>query len=162
MTNSEMKSILVKSGLTEADAEKTTEKFDAEKISDIIDAAHSPEEAFKNLHDFYPELEVDKLQEQCDFIQAQFESAINGNNEKATFELSEKELDMVSGGGFVDWFKRNWKQVVTGAVLTVVGGIVTTVGVVTGNPLAITLGVVAASAGACVLLDSAPLPGSGK
>ena len=162
MTNNEMKSILVKSGFAEEAAEKATKKFDAEKISDIIDAAHSPAEAFKNLHDFYPELEVDKLQEQCDFIQSQFEASMNGNKEMATFELSEKELDMVSGGGIGDWFNRNWKEVITGAVLTVVGGIVTTVGVVTGNPLAITLGVVAASAGACVLLDSAALPGSGK
>ena len=162
MTNNEMKSILVKSGFAEEAAEKATKKFDAEKISDIIDAAHSPEEAFKKLHDFYPELEVEKLQEQCDFIQEQLEVSMNGNNEKAVFELSEKELDMVSGGGFGDWFRRNWKQIVTGAVLTVVGGIATTVGVVTGNPLAITLGVVAAGAGVCVLLDSAPLPGSGK
>ena len=162
MTNNEMKSILVKSGFAEEAAERATKKFDAEKITDIIEATSSPEEAFKKLHDFYPELEVEKLQEQCDFIQEQLEVSMNGNNEKAVFELSEKELDMVSGGGFGDWFRRNWKQIVTGAVLTVVGGIATTVGVVTGNPLAITLGVVAAGAGVCVLLDSAPLPGSGK
>ena len=162
MTNNEMKSILVKSGLTEADAEKATEKFDAEKISDIIDAAHSPEEAFKNIHDFYPELEVDKLQEQCDFIQSQLEASMNGNKEMATFELSEKELDMVSGGGIGDWFSKNWKQIVTGAVLTVVGGIATTVGVVTGIAGLTVVGVVATGIGACILLDSVGLPGSDK
>jgi len=36
-------------------------------------------------------------------------------------ELTDEELEIVDGGGFFSWIKRNWKKVVVGAALAVVG-----------------------------------------
>ena len=119
MTNEEMKKALAKDGLTAAEIEKVSEKYDAEKISEIVEAANTPKEAMEALHAFYPELEVEKMQEQMDFVQSQFDAAANGEKSGETVELTEKELDMVSGGGIGDWFKKNWKKVAIGAAIVV-------------------------------------------
>ena len=119
MTNEEMKKALAKDGLTAAEIEKVSEKYDAEKISEIVEAANTPKEALEALHAFYPELEVEKMQEQMDFVQSQFDAAANGEKSGETVELTEKELDMVSGGGIGDWFKKNWKKVAIGAAIVV-------------------------------------------
>ena len=119
MTNAEMKTVLANAGVAETEIEKVSEKFDVEKITEIVETASTPKEAFENLHAFYPELEVEKLQEQMDFVQNQFEAAVNGQNKGETVELTEKELDMVSGGGIGSWFKNNWKKIAIGAAIVV-------------------------------------------
>ncbi|MBR4598648.1 MAG: hypothetical protein IKO39_01185 [Treponema sp.] len=119
MTNEEMKMALAKDGLTAADIEKVSEKYNAEKITEIVEAASTPKEALEALHAFYPELEVEKMQEQMDFVQSQFDAAAKGEKSGETVELTEKELDMVSGGGLGDWFKKNWKKVAVGAAIVV-------------------------------------------
>lgn len=137
MTNEEMKEILVKGGASVADVEKAQERFDADKITEIVEAANSPEEAFENLHTFYPELEVKKLQEQCDFIMEQVEASFKEQKQAEPMELTEDELENVAGGGFWgsvgNWFKKNWKAVAIGAAVAVgVALIATGVGAAVG------------------------------
>ena len=122
MTNEEMKMALAKDGLTAADIENVSEKYNAEKITEIVEAASTPKEALEALHAFYPELEVEKMQEQMDFVQSQFDAAAKGE----TVELTEEELDMVSGGGIGDWFKKNWKKVAIGAAIVVGAALICT------------------------------------
>ena len=122
MTNAKMKAIMTKSGGSEEVVEKISEKFDFEKITELIDGASKPEEAIEAIHNFYPELEVSKLQEQLDFVHGQFESAYNEQKSKETFELTESELDHVAGGGISEWYNglsQGWKAVVTTATLIV-------------------------------------------
>ena len=126
MTNEEMKMALAKGGVAEADIEKVSDKFDAEKITEIVEAASTPKEALEALHAFYPELEVEKMQEQMDFVQSQFDAAAKGEKSGETVELTEKELDMVSGGGLGDWFKKNWKKVAIGAAIVVGAALICT------------------------------------
>ena len=120
MTNEEMKMAFAKSGVAEADIEKISDKFDAGKITEIVEAANTPKEALEALHAFYPELEVEALQKQCDFVKEQVEAAINEQKQKQNvpMELTEEELDNVAGGGFFDsvgsWFKNNWKKILIG------------------------------------------------
>ena len=127
MTNEEMKEILVKGGASVADVEKAQERFDADKITEIVEAANSPEEAFENLHAFYPELEVKKLQEQCDFIMEQVEASFKEQKQNEPMELTESELEMVAGGGFWgsvgNWFKKNWRTVAIVAAGVVIGAV---------------------------------------
>ena len=126
MTNEEMKRALAKGGVTAADIEKVSEKFDAEKITEIVEAASTPKEALEALHAFYPELEVEKMQAQMDFVQSQFDAAAKDEKSGETVELTEKELDMVSGGGIGDWFKKNWKKVAIGAAIVVGAALICT------------------------------------
>ena len=126
MTNEEMKMALAKDGLIAAEIEKVSEKFDAEKITELVEAASTPKEALEALHAFYPELEVEKMQEQMDFVQSQFDAAAKGEKSGETVELTEKELDMVSGGGIGDWFKKNWKKVAVGAAIVVGAALICT------------------------------------
>ena len=126
MTNEEMKMEFAKSGVAEADIEKISEKYDAEKITELVEAANTPEEAFTAIHAFYPELEVEKMQEQMDFVQSQFDVAAKGEKSGETVELTEEELDMVSGGGLGDWFKKNWKKVAIGAAIVVGAALICT------------------------------------
>ena len=123
MTNEEMKQALAKGGVSTADIEKISSKYDAEKITEIVEAASSPKEAFENLHAFYPELEVEALQKQCDFVMEQIEAAMKEKKKNEAVELTEEELENVAGGGFFssigDWFKDNWKTVAIGAAIVV-------------------------------------------
>ena len=141
MTNEEMKMALTKDGLTAAEIEKVSDKFDAEKITEIVEAASTPKEALEALHAFYPELEVEKMQEQMDFVQSQFDAAAKGEKSGETVELTEDELDNVAGGGFFDsvgsWFKNNWKKVAIGAAI-VVGTALICTGIGAGAGAAIT------------------------
>ena len=113
MTNEEMKMEFAKSGVAEAEIEKIAEKYDAEKITELVEAANTPEEAFAAIHAFYPELEVEALQKQCDFVMEQVEAAMNEQKQNVPMELTEEELDNVAGGGFFDsvgsWFKKDGK-----------------------------------------------------
>ena len=123
MTNEEMKMALAKNGLAEKEIEKVSDKFDAEKITEIVDGASNPKEAFEALHNFYPELEVEKLQKQCDFVMEQVEAAMKDHKQNEPVELTEDELENVAGGGLFDsiggWFKDNWKKVAVGAAIAV-------------------------------------------
>ena len=132
MTNEEMKQVLAKGGVAEADIEKVSDKFDAEKITEIVETASTPKEALEALHAFYPELEVEALQKQCDFVMEQVEAAMKGQRQENAepMELTEEELDNVAGGGFFDsvggWFKKNWKKVAIGAAIVVGAALVCT------------------------------------
>ena len=132
MTNEEMKQVLAKGGVAEADIEKVSDKFDAEKITELVEAASTPKEALEALHAFYPELEVEALQKQCDFVMEQVEAAMKGQRQENAepMELTEEELDNVAGGGFFDsvggWFKKNWKKVAIGAAIVVGAALVCT------------------------------------
>ncbi|WP_296686037.1 hypothetical protein [Treponema sp. UBA3813] len=143
MTNEEMKRALAQSGMATAEIEKVSEKYDAEKITELVETANTPEEAFAALHAVYPELEVEALQKQCDFVKEQVEAAINEQKQKQNvpMELTEEELDNVAGGGFFDsvgsWFKNNWKAVAVGAAI-VVGAALVCTGVGAGVGAAIT------------------------
>ena len=141
MTNEEMKMALAKDGLIAAEIEKISEKYDAEKITEIVEAANTPEEAFAAIHAVYPELEVEALQKQCDFVKEQVEAALNEQKHNEPMELTEEELDNVAGGGFFDsvgsWFKNNWKAVAVGAAI-VVGTALICTGIGAGAGAAIT------------------------
>ncbi len=155
MTNEEMKMALAKDGLTAADIEKISEKYDAEKITEIVEAASTPKEAFAAIHAFYPELEVEALQKQCDFVMEQVEAAMNEQKQNVPMELTEEELDNVAGGGFFDsvgsWFKKNWKQVAVGAALIVAGTALVAVGCLTSFTPAAPIGFVLGSVGVALV-----------
>ena len=154
MTNEEMKQVLAKGGVAEADIEKVSDKFDAEKITEIVEAASTPKEAMEALHTFYPELEVEKMQEQMDFVQSQVEAAMKGQRQENAepMELTEEELDNVAGGGFCDWWSRNWKTVAIGAAIlagTVL--ICTGVGAIAGSFVTASAASAAAGTGATLV-----------
>ena len=141
MTNEEMKRALAQSGMATAEIEKVSDKYDAEKITELVETANTPEEAFAAIHAFYPELEVEALQKQCDFVKEQVEAALNEQKHNEPMELTEDELDNVAGGGFFDsvgsWFKNNWKAVAVGAAI-VVGTALICTGIGAGAGAAIT------------------------
>ena len=147
MTNEEMKTIMTNAGIAEKEIERIDESYDFGKITEIIDEAHNPKEAFENIHRFYPELEVEKMQEQCDFIQNQVEAAFKGEESKIPLELTEEELDMVAGGGLFSWISDNWRKVTTAAILGVLGGAACAVA---GGYFGATFGPVGAVIGAVV------------
>ena len=152
MTNEEMKMALAKGGVSTADIEKVSDKFDAEKITEIVEAASTPKEALEALNAFYPELEVEKMQEQMDFVQSQFEAAVKGEKSSEAVELTEEELDNVAGGGFCDWWSRNWKTVAIGAAIlagTVL--ICTGVGAIAGSFVTASAASAAAGTGATLV-----------
>jgi hypothetical protein len=140
MTNQEMEVLLKEGGISAEDVEKISGKFNAEKITEIVEATNSPKEAFEALHAFYPELEVEKLQAQMDFVQEQISATVEAQNKKSV-ELTEAELDNVAGGGFFgdvgNWFKKNWKAVAVGAAI-VVGAALVCTGIGAGAGAAIT------------------------
>jgi len=121
MTNSEMRTILLQNGVSSKEIENVLENIDAQKITYIVEAASTPESAFEAIHAFYPDLEVSKMQEQLNYVQAQFEAI---TNEKKTEEddFNEKELEMIATGGFCSWFKSNWKKVAIFAAVGVASG----------------------------------------
>ena len=141
MTNEEMKRALANGGVSTADIEKVSDRFDAEKLTELVETANTPEEAFAALHAVYPELEVESLQKQCDFVKEQVEAALNEQKHNEPMELTEDELDNVAGGGFFDsvgsWFKNNWKAVAVGAAI-VVGTALICTGIGAGAGAAIT------------------------
>ena len=141
MTNEEMKQALANGGVSTAEIEKVSDRFDAEKITELVEEANTPEEAFAAIHEFYPELEVEALQKQCDFVKEQVEAALNEQKQSEPMELTEDELDNVAGGGFFDsvggWFKKNWKAVAVGAAI-VVGTALICTGIGAGAGAAIT------------------------
>ncbi len=130
MTNEEMKSVLEKSGMPAESIEKMQDRFDAKIITQIVENSSGPGEAFAMLHGYYPELDVDALQKQCDFVMEQVEAGMKQKKPGENLELSENELDQVSGGGLFsaigDWFQDNWKSVAIGAAVVVGAALVCT------------------------------------
>ena len=149
-----MKQALAKGGVSAADIEKVSGKFDAEKITEIVEAASSPKEAFENLHAFYPELEVEALQKQCDFVMEQIEAAMKEQKKSEAVELTDEELENVAGGGFWgsvgDFFKDNWKKLAVGAAV-VVGTALVCTGIGAGVGIAMYSGAASAAVGSCSL-----------
>lgn len=68
MPNQESKLVLAKGGMPVAVTGKSQCRFDAEKISGIVEGSLSPSEAFEALHAFFPEFEEERLKKQCEFI----------------------------------------------------------------------------------------------
>lgn len=120
MTNEEFKSVLAKNGVSAEDIEKTTAKFDIEKVEGIFDAASTPREAFENCKKFYPQLDVEEAIKQMDFVMSQFEAATKGEMTEGAVELSEEELDMISAAGL---FGLNWKKIGAGIVGGLLGAV---------------------------------------
>ena len=110
MTNAEVRETFGKMGLSAEDTDKVLERFDAEKITEIVEGTNSPDEAFEAIHKAYPELEAGKMKEQLDFVREQMEAAAKEHKEKNPVELTEGELEKVAGGGFWGdvgaWFKK--------------------------------------------------------
>nr|MCR4632145.1 Blp family class II bacteriocin [Treponema sp.] len=98
------------------------EKYDMEEISLLVDQASNPEEAIDFIHKLYPELQVEEIKKQCEFIAQQLKA--EQDSEKGEIqELTEEELSNVAGGGLFDWFddlSYGWQCVVKGAVAGVV------------------------------------------
>ena len=137
-----MKQALAKTGVATADIEKISDKFDAEKITEIVEDSSNPKEAFEALHAFYPELEVEAMQKQCDFVVEQLEAAMKEKKQGEPMELTEDELENVAGGGwFSDWFNglsSGWKKVVVGAAIVVGAALVCTgVGAAIGSQIVV-------------------------
>ena len=123
MTNEEMKMLLKKNGVSDENIEKTSAKYDAEKITEIVESASNQKEAIMAIHKLYPELEVSRLEESMTFMQDQLESAVKEQYEQGKIELSSEELENVAGGGFFDavgsFFKNHWKAILIGAAIVV-------------------------------------------
>jgi hypothetical protein len=143
MTNEEMKTIYANAGVAEADIEKIQEKYDFDKINEIIETAHNPKEALERINAFYPELEVSQMQEQMDFIHSQIEAASHGEKTEVSIELTEDELDNVVGG----WWGGTWRKVALTAVTVVVCA---AVGVIAGGLIGCAAGPAGAIAGAII------------
>ena len=123
MTNADVKEAFGKMGLSTEDTDRVLERFDAEKITEIVEGTNSPDEAFEAIHKAYPELEVGKMKEQVDFMREQMEAAVKEHKEKAPVELTQSELENVAGGGFWSdvgtWLTKNWKAIAVGAAIVV-------------------------------------------
>lgn len=133
MTNTEMKAVLKNAGVAVEDIAKIQENYDVERISMIVEAASNPKSAFNAIHAFYPELEVEKLQEQMDFVQEQLQSDEKENQK----EDIKKELYNIFVCGFFDsiknFFQSNWKAVAVGAAIVVGAALIGTgVGAIIG------------------------------
>jgi len=132
MTNAEYRKILEDNGIAAADIKKIQYKFDAEKITETVENATSPDEAFKALHDLYPELKVEELKKQSNFMMNQLAQAVEEVKKKGSVELTAEELDCIAGGGIFsdigNWFSNNWKKILVGAAIFLVSVAAFTVG----------------------------------
>ena len=75
MTNSELKTVLLKAGLRKEMISEFQYNFDVERISMVVEASSCPEIAFSAIHHIYPQLEVADLQKECESISSQFKAA---------------------------------------------------------------------------------------
>ena len=151
MTKEELRTVLIQNGVSTTDYEKIEDKVDVSKITEIVEGASNPEEAFEALHAFNPALEVEQLQKQCEFVAEQVRESAKQNG-TGTIELTDQELDSVSGGGLFDWFSglsSTWKGVVVGVAVGAVCAIALAgVGVAVGVGLAVKGAAFAAGVGA--------------
>lgn len=74
MTNSELKTVLLKAGLRKEKISEFQYNFDVERISLVVEASSCPEIAFSAIHHIYPELEIADLQKEWKSISSQFKT----------------------------------------------------------------------------------------
>lgn len=152
----ETKKVLLKIGVTENAINQMQKDYDLKKINELIEGSSTPKEAFEKIHDFCPSLSVEKLLEEMDFIQSQFDAALKGEKSQLSFELSAEELDAVVGGGIGDWWSQSWRSIAWSAATAVVLGLVaapTVASMGASAPVTIAVGVITAAVvvGASVL-----------
>lgn len=139
MTNTEVRKILEKNGLSAQEIKLLQDKFDFEKINDTVKKASNPSEAFEALHKLYPELKVEKLKNQSNFMMSQISAAVDEVKQKGPMELSQEELENVAGGGIFsdigNWFSNHWKEILVGAAIIVAGAAVTSLTLGAGGAL---------------------------
>lgn len=101
--------------ITKEDVKKASEKYDVSKFAEIINQSSSPEEAFKAIHDLYPEFEIDLMKRQCECVIDELKESIMENNHASAKELSQEDLESIVGGSiFSDigkFFKDHWKSI---------------------------------------------------
>ncbi len=121
MTNAEVITNLRKMDMDEKAIQYFDEKYDMEELSSLVDQASDPKEAIDAIHKLYPDLQVEELTKQCEFIAQQLKAGNDPKNGEIQ-ELTEDELSNVAGGGLFDWvddLSDGWKAVVKGAVIGV-------------------------------------------
>jgi len=119
MTKEEVRVYLNKMDVSEKTIRDFEEKYDVEVITRLVDESSDPKEAINSIHRYYPELQVEELNKQCDFIAQQIKAGMDSKNGKIQ-ELTEDELSNVAGGGLFDWFSdlsNGWKAVIIGATV---------------------------------------------
>lgn len=100
MTKDDFKTEMQKTGISPAVTEK---------LSEIIESSDTPCEAMNRVHAFCPQFEIDELQKQFDLVSQQ--AGFSGCEfSEGTFELTEDELDCVTGG----WC--GWKNIFSAAL----------------------------------------------
>ena len=127
MTNEDFRTVLEQNKFSAQDIEKITARLDSEEIDQIVDAAHSPREAFENIKKSYPEFDVEEALKQMDFVHSQIDIAAKDEKTEGPVELTEEELENIAGGG---WWSDNWKGLakaigkglLAGAITGFVGG----------------------------------------
>jgi len=126
MTKDDFKTEMQKTGISLAVAEK---------LSEIIESSDTPCEAMKLVHAFCPQFEIGELQKQFDLVSQQ--AGFSGCEfSEGTFELTEDELDCVTGG---------WKNIFSAALhivaeMAVDGLLAGGVGVVCGGGVGAVIG----------------------
>ena len=123
MTKEELRVTLENNGFSAENIEKIQNKYDVEKITEIVDGCSSPKEAFEALHNEYPELAVEEMKKRCDFTMEQIAAAMKEKKPEGLVELTMDELENVAGGGVFDaigdFFKNNWKKILIGTAIVV-------------------------------------------
>lgn len=123
MTKEELKITLEENGFSAENIEKIQNKYDVEKITEIVDGCSSPKEAFEAIHNAYPDIAVEELKKTCDFTMEQIAAAMKEKKPEGLVELTMDELENVAGGGVFDaigdFFKNNWKKILIGAAIVV-------------------------------------------
>ena len=126
MTKTEVKNIFKRSNLSEKDSQAFLERFDIEKITEVVERSHTRKSAMKAVNAMYPELEIKEMQKMLDFYESQQKGAAAKPAVKnaAPIELTMEELGYVAGGSG-NWFEKNWKKLLVGAILAVGAAILT-------------------------------------
>ncbi len=148
MTKTEVKKIFKRSNLSEKDSQAFLERFDIEKITEVVERSHTKKSAMKAVNAMYPELDIKEMQKMLDFYESQRKGAAAKPAVKnaAPIELTMEELGYVAGGSG-NWLDRNWKKLLVGAILAIGVGILTfatagaAVGVIAAGIAAVSSGV---------------------
>ncbi len=164
MTNAEVITNLRKMDIDEKAIQKFDEKYDMEEITRLVDGASNPKEAIDSIHKLYPELQVEELKKQCEFLAQQIKADNDPKNGEVQ-ELTEDELSNVAGGGLFDWFdnlSEGWQTVIKGAVIgvAVTAVLLTGAAVVTvvSAPVVAMCATIGFTVGALASFDPTPKP----
>lgn len=116
-----MEKAIKEAKITAEDIKKASEKYDLEKISEVIRQAASPEEAFETIHALYPEFEVDLIKKQYERVQEEIKETILERKNADPNELTQQELESVVGGNIFNdigkFFKDNWRTILCISVI---------------------------------------------